>query len=98
MPAVGGIGRAMAEALAREGWRVAIASRTLHELEAALPAMPGAIALTADVSSEAQVRAMVAQTEAQLGPLDLLVNNAGLGCLWGHCGSARSATGGAISK
>ena len=74
-----GIGKAMAVALAREGWRVAIASRTAHELEAALAEMPGAIAVTADVSDEKQVRAMVAATEARHGAIDLLVNNAGAG-------------------
>jgi len=74
-----GIGRAIALALAREGVRVAIASRdpeqaTLDELQALQPDSTG---LRADVSREADGVRMVAETLAHFGQLDLFVNNAG---------------------
>jgi NAD(P)-dependent dehydrogenase (short-subunit alcohol dehydrogenase family) len=74
-----GIGRAIALALAGEGVRVAIAGRspeeeTLAEIRAL---SPGSIALTVDVSQEAEVVSMVASVIAEFGQLDLFVNNAG---------------------
>jgi 3-oxoacyl-[acyl-carrier protein] reductase len=71
-----GIGRAIALALAREGVRVAIASRepdaeTVDELRAL---QPDSTALGVDVSREAEVVRMVAEAIAHFGHLDLLVN------------------------
>jgi NAD(P)-dependent dehydrogenase (short-subunit alcohol dehydrogenase family) len=78
-----GFGRAFALALARDGWRVAVASRSRDELDATIALLraagTGTIAIPTDVTDEAGVRAMVAATESQLGPIDLLVNNAGAG-------------------
>ena len=78
-----GIGRAIARELAREGWAVCI--NYLERREAAeslageLRAAGGAaIALQADVADRGAVSAMVRQTEAELGPVELLVNNAGI--------------------
>ena len=78
-----GIGRAIARELAREGWAVCInylerreaAESLVGELRAAGGA---AIALQADVADRGAVSAMVRQTEAELGPVELLVNNAGI--------------------
>jgi NAD(P)-dependent dehydrogenase (short-subunit alcohol dehydrogenase family) len=75
-----GIGKAIARELAREGADVAIVARTKDVLEAAardLSAETGqrVIPLTADVTSKAQVDAMVAQAAAQLGGLHILVNS-----------------------
>ena len=75
-----GIGKAIARELAREGVDVAIVARTKDQLEATareLAAETGQriIALAADVTSRAQVDAMVAQAAAQLGGLDILVNS-----------------------
>jgi len=75
-----GIGKAIARELAREGVDVAIVARTKDQLEATareLAAETGQriIPLTADVTSTAQVDAMVARAAAQLGGLHILVNS-----------------------
>ncbi len=78
-----GMGRATALALASRGYDVAInfSRDPAPALEAAAQAQAlgrKAIALRADVSDEEQVRAMARDVEAQLGGLDVLVNNAGM--------------------
>ena len=75
-----GIGKAIARELAREGVDVAIVARTKDQLEATareLAAETGRriIPLAADVTSKAQVDAMVTQAAAQLGGLHILVNS-----------------------
>jgi 3-oxoacyl-[acyl-carrier protein] reductase len=77
-----GIGRAVARAFAFEGAKVALVGRTkksltevqkeLKELGAASAVLPG------DVSDEGDVSRVVAAAEQQLGPVDVLVNNAGV--------------------
>ncbi|HEY9108117.1 MAG TPA: SDR family oxidoreductase [Roseateles sp.] len=70
-----GIGRAVARALAREGWTLALMGRR----EAALrETLPDALVLPADVADEAQVDAAFATLKQQFGRLDLLFNNAGI--------------------
>jgi 3-oxoacyl-[acyl-carrier protein] reductase len=74
-----GIGQAVALRLARNGWDVAIASRSAGELaDTAAQAGRKMLAITTDVSVADDVRAMVRRTESELGPIDLLVNNAGI--------------------
>ena len=76
-----GIGEETAVALARDGYDVAVASRTVDALEkvAARCAEHGAgtLVVPTDVHDEAAVRAMVTRTAEELGGLDVLVNNAG---------------------
>jgi len=72
-----GIGRGIAEELTNAGMRVAISARTESQVEATSREI-GALGLTVDVSDRAQVEAMVARVEAELGPVDLLVNDAGI--------------------
>jgi NAD(P)-dependent dehydrogenase (short-subunit alcohol dehydrogenase family) len=76
-----GIGEETAVALARDGFDVAVAARSVEDLEktAARCAEQGAraIVIATDVTDESQVRAMVATTLEDLGGLDVLVNNAG---------------------
>ena len=74
-----GIGRATAAALLREGCKVAIgdvdrelAEKTASELGG------GTIALTLDVTDRASFEAFAAAVQEQLGPIDVLVNNAGI--------------------
>ncbi|MDE2007257.1 MAG: SDR family NAD(P)-dependent oxidoreductase [Rhodospirillales bacterium] len=86
-----GIGAAIAALFAAEGARVVCAARTLHEGDhrflpgslagtvAAIAAAGGAArAVAVDVSDEASCRALVAETHAAFGPVDILVNNAAL--------------------
>lgn len=75
-----GIGKAIARELAREGVDVAIVARTKERLEATareLATETGGhiIPIAADVTSKAQVDAMVDQAAAQLGGLHILVNS-----------------------
>lgn len=74
-----GIGRAIALALAREGVHVAIAGRTPEETTVAELRDQGvrAIAIEADIRTEAAVEAMVESAVGSFGGLDLYVNNAG---------------------
>ena len=73
-----GIGRATARLLVERGARVAVCGRREQPLREAARAV-GAVALPADVSDEAQVRALVPAVVRELGGYDVLVNNAGLG-------------------
>jgi 3-oxoacyl-[acyl-carrier protein] reductase len=75
-----GIGRGIALELTAAGARVAVAARTLEQVETTA-AETGGLAIQADVSDRGDVERMVSRTEAELGPLDLLVNNAGI-ALW----------------
>jgi 3-oxoacyl-[acyl-carrier protein] reductase len=73
-----GIGQGIARELADAGMRVAVAARSADEVEATAKEI-GGLAVTADVSKQDDVEAMVATVERELGPIDLLVNNAGIG-------------------
>ena len=77
-----GIGKAIAEAYAREGASVVLASRStdlLEAIEKEIGAQGGkAMALPVDVTSAESVNAMVDRTMDAYGRLDILVNNAGI--------------------
>ena len=77
-----GIGREIALALAREGCHVAVAARTAAQVAATAAAVGGlgvkAIPLVLDVTDEGAVARGVAAIAASLGPVDVLVNNAGV--------------------
>ena len=72
-----GIGANVARELADAGARVAVAARSREQVDEVAQAI-GGLALTVDVSDEQSVAAMVAAAERELGPIDLLVNNAGV--------------------
>ena len=77
-----GIGRATAVALAREGADVVVnysrSEREARETAAAIESLGRrALVIKADVSVDAQVRAMVEETKKHFGRIDILVNNAG---------------------
>ena len=78
----GGIGRAMAEALAEAGAAVVVAARDRGKGEQAVGAIAekgGKAAFIAfDAADEASCRGLVAAVERQMGRLDILVNNAGM--------------------
>ncbi len=74
-----GIGRACAEAFARDGAKVALCGRSQATAEEAAQAIGGgAQGYQADVADSASVDAMFKAVEDDLGPVDVLVNNAGL--------------------
>lgn len=77
-----GIGRASAEAMAREGARVAVAARDQKRSEETVAAIRDAggdaIAVPLDVTREAQVRRAVKKTLAAFGKITVLFNNAGV--------------------
>ena len=80
-----GIGASIARELAEAGMRVAVTGRTRAQVEAVAAEIDG-LALAGDVSRRDDVEEWVQRVEAALGPVDLLVNNAGIesarGQLW----------------
>ncbi len=74
-----GIGRAIAETLLAAGAKVAIVGRTREHTDRVAGELgPGARGFAADVADRAQIEAAIAGTESALGPIAILVNNAGL--------------------
>jgi 3-oxoacyl-[acyl-carrier protein] reductase len=73
-----GIGRATAVLLAKHGAKVAIAGRDAKRLKSAAAEI-GAVAIQCDVTQEDDVKRMVETAVHDLGDLDVLVNNAGIG-------------------
>lgn len=79
-----GIGRGIAEALVREGVSVCISSRHQDEIDGAIKelnqnAEGRAIGFVCDVREYDQVRALIEHAAKELGGLDILINNAGIG-------------------
>lgn len=72
----GDIGRAIAGRLARAGWAIGLLDFGGEALSRAAAQIPSALALDADVTDEASVEAALTRFG---NPLDLLVNNAGIG-------------------
>jgi 3-oxoacyl-[acyl-carrier protein] reductase len=73
-----GIGANVARELASAGARVAVAARTQSQVEDVARQVDG-LALEVDVTDRGAVSRMVAETERHLGPITLLVANAGIG-------------------
>ena len=77
--ASGGIGSAVAKALAGQGARLALSGSNVDKLEAFRVSLGGDhVALPCDLSDGAAVDALVPSAVAALGQLDILVNNAGV--------------------
>jgi short-subunit dehydrogenase len=78
-----GIGWELGRQLAREGAKVALVARReapLRELAAQIAAAGGtALPITADVGAREQVEATFARVRKELGPIDLVIANAGVG-------------------
>jgi NAD(P)-dependent dehydrogenase (short-subunit alcohol dehydrogenase family) len=79
-----GIGRAAAEALLEEGWNVAICARSEGPLAKAARAIesrfPGRLlSRPVDVRSQEAIEELVGWVESEGGPIDCLINNAGIG-------------------
>jgi NAD(P)-dependent dehydrogenase (short-subunit alcohol dehydrogenase family) len=73
-----GIGASIARELTDAGMRVAVTGRTREQVEA-VAAEIGGLALVGDVSRGTDVESWVAHTEEELGAIDLLAANAGIG-------------------
>ena len=74
-----GIGKATATALVRKGCRVAIGDLDLPLAEQTAAGLGGGtVALPVDVTDRASLGAFFDEAERQLGPLDVVVNNAGI--------------------
>src|SRR5438132_126676 len=71
-----GIGLAIAQALAREGVRVAIVARTESDVKQVAASIKG-FGIAADVTTEVGRKSAVEQTRQELGPIEILVNNYG---------------------
>ena len=73
-----GIGADVARELAAGGMRVAVSARTREQVEEVASEI-GGVGVVADVSKQDDVGRMVTEVERELGPIDLLVANAGVG-------------------
>lgn len=84
-----GIGLGIAEALAAEGVRVSVAARTESDVNRTAASL-GGHGIVADLLTEEGCARAVAETEAALGPVDILVNNLGVraGSTWSDSGPA----------
>jgi NAD(P)-dependent dehydrogenase (short-subunit alcohol dehydrogenase family) len=84
-----GMGLAMAEGLAEHGARVVVSSRKLDQCEAAAAAInkvcgaERAIAIACNAGYKEQLQALVDETRKRLGPIDILVANAGVNPFYG---------------
>ena len=79
-----GLGEQAAYALAEAGADVALVSRTRADLDAVAADIRRAtgrraVGIVADVTRDADIRAMVAAVMAEFGQIDILINNAGIG-------------------
>jgi NAD(P)-dependent dehydrogenase (short-subunit alcohol dehydrogenase family) len=74
-----GMGKAMAEMFTAEGAKVVCADVSGKQDAVATSLGAAAVAVRADVASEADVQNMVAVAEKEFGRLDILINNAGFG-------------------
>ena len=82
-----GIGFGIAQALAAEGAKVAIAARTAEKVSSAAQSI-GGLGVVADLMNPEDCQRAVAETQAGLGPIEILVNNLGLraGSSWADTG------------
>lgn len=79
-----GIGRGIAEALARAGVNVSISARKEAEIESAVGELSelgpaGVAGVVCDVRDFDEVKALIAHTVMEFGGIDILINNAGIG-------------------
>jgi short-subunit dehydrogenase len=77
-----GIGRAIAEKFASEGWDLALCARTKKDLDALtlslVPRPSSFITFVCDVSKKEELRAFADKVNTEFGAVDIIVNNAGV--------------------
>jgi 3-oxoacyl-[acyl-carrier protein] reductase len=88
-----GIGLGIAQALAAEGVRVAIAARTEDDVRRTAESL-GGLGIAVDLMAEDGPRRAFEETAGRLGPIDILVNNLGLraGSSWSDTGAKEFET------
>jgi NAD(P)-dependent dehydrogenase (short-subunit alcohol dehydrogenase family) len=75
-----GVGRAVAKALAPQGWSLVLVGRKRETLDETVQNLAGDhLVAPADVGDPAQVKAVFAQLKDKFGRIDMLFNNAGMG-------------------
>jgi NAD(P)-dependent dehydrogenase (short-subunit alcohol dehydrogenase family) len=78
-----GVGLAVAKSLAAMGAKIAVCARDPERLDVAAADLErrgaSVVALPADISRPAEIAPLVEKTERSLGPIEILVNNAGIG-------------------
>jgi 3-oxoacyl-[acyl-carrier protein] reductase len=72
-----GLGKACAEALAREGARVAILSRRQEELDKVAKEIGAELPLACDLSRAEDIASTIGKVREKLGPVSILINNCG---------------------
>jgi NAD(P)-dependent dehydrogenase (short-subunit alcohol dehydrogenase family) len=77
--AASGIGRALAQRFAQEGAKKVICSDINADGVKAVAAEVGGIAFVTNVAKEEDIKALIEQVEAEVGPIDLFCSNAGIG-------------------
>ena len=80
-----GIGRELALTLARAGAKVAVSARSREKLDELAGLAPGILMVPLDVTDQAATALAFATIEAKIGPLDLVILNAGV---WHPMGAA----------
>jgi len=85
-----GIGASIARELAAAGAKVAVSARSADQVEEVASEI-GGLAVVADVTKSDDVEAMTGKVESELGPIDLLVANAGIGTRGGATWEVDSA-------
>ena len=84
-----GMGKSMAEALAEHGANVVVSSRKLDQCEATVAEInercgrEAAIAIACNIGYKDQLQALVDETRSRLGPIDILIANAGVNPFYG---------------
>ena len=73
-----GIGFACAEAIAESGAKMVLADINEEGVKAAAAKVPGAVAMAVDMGDTAAIGALFDRIEAEVGPVSILVNNAGI--------------------
>lgn len=80
----GGLGRCLARAFARQGYRVAITARDAEKLRAAAEEIGdpefAVLSLPCDIRYRDQVESLSEELRTRLGPVQVLINNAGIAC------------------
>ncbi len=76
--AAGTMGFAAAKRLAGDNYKIALLDVAADRLQAVAKELKGSLAITADIAQAEKVSAIVAEVEQKLGPVSVLVNNAGI--------------------